>query len=75
MSEQMTPERFNALHPVGTPVVVYPGCRPEDDRNAERIETVTRTEAWSAHGKAVVMVKDHGAWIALSHVDPTPPGS
>ncbi|MFD8919397.1 hypothetical protein ACFV0Y_16460 [Streptomyces sp. NPDC059569] len=25
----MTADEFNALHPVGTPVVAYPGVRPE----------------------------------------------
>lgn len=26
----MTADEFNAAHPVGTPVVAYPGVRPED---------------------------------------------
>jgi hypothetical protein len=69
MSQQMTPERFNALYPVGTPVVVYPGARPEDFPSARRIETKTSTKAWSAHGRPVVMVEGHGAWVALTHVD------
>jgi hypothetical protein len=62
---------FNRLYPIGTPAVAYPGCRPEDDPHDERIETVTRTEAWVLGGHtAVVMVRDHGACIALTHVDP-----
>lgn len=66
----MTPEQFNARYPIGTPVVVYPGFRPEDVPGSRRIKTVTSTEAWSAHGTPVVMVKDYGSWIALTHVDP-----
>lgn len=69
----MTPEQFNGLYPVGTPVVVYPGFRPVDDPDARRIETRTRTTAWSANGGTtpVVMVEDYGSWIALTHVDVT----
>jgi hypothetical protein len=64
---------FNAAYPVGTPVVAYPDVRPELSEHCERIDTETRTEAWVAGGHtAVVMVKDHGAWIALSHIDPQP---
>jgi hypothetical protein len=37
-------DQFNALYPVGTPVVAYPGFRPEDDPAAERIETTTRKQ-------------------------------
>jgi hypothetical protein len=69
----MSPEEFNAAHPVGTPVVAYPGVRPDDPAaeafGVTRIVTRTRTEAWSAHGTPVVMVNDHGAWIALTHID------
>lgn len=66
----MTPAEFNAYYPVGTPVVAYPGCRPEHDRHATRIETRTRTEAWMGGGHTpVVMVEDHGAWISLTHID------
>lgn len=73
MSQQMTPERFNELYPVGTRVVAYPSARPEDDRDCTRIETVTRTKAWLGGGHTpVVMVEGHGAWIALTHIDPTP---
>lgn len=61
---------FNFEHPVGSPVVVYPGCRPELDPEARRITTRTRTAAWLANGtRPVVMVEDYGSWIALTHVD------
>ena len=67
---------FNAAHPVGTPVVAYPGCRPELDPAARRIETRTRTAAWLANGQTpVVMVEDYGSWIALTHVDVTAGGA
>ena len=69
----MTPEQWNAAYPVGTPVVAYPDVRPEFSADCERIETVTCAEAWMGGGHTpVVMVDGHGAWIALSHVDPIP---
>lgn len=67
--------RFNALHPVGTPVVAYPGSRPEVIPGARRIDTVTVTTAWLAGGHTpVVMVRDCGSWMALTHIDPKPAG-
>ena len=66
----MTADEFNALYPVGTPVVVYPGFRPVDDPEARRIESRTRTAAWLGGGHTpVVMVEDYGSWVALTHVD------
>lgn len=66
----MTPERFNELWPVGTPVVAYPDVRPEFSADCERIETTTRTKAWLGGGHTpVVMVEGHGAWIALTHIE------
>lgn len=63
-------EEWNRLHPVGTPVVAYPGARPEDIPSAPRIVTSTRTVAQLFCGHtAVVWVHGHGACIALSHVD------
>lgn len=63
-------ELWNRLHPVGTPVVAYPGFRPEVDRNATRIVTSTRSKATVLGGHtAVVWVHGHSACIALSHVD------
>lgn len=69
----MTAEEFNRLYPIGTPVVVYPGIRPDDARNpanVRRIETQTRSKAQLLGGHTdVVWVEDHGACIALTHVD------
>jgi hypothetical protein len=66
-------EQFNAAFPVGTPVVAYPLTRPEDDQPDffERLETVTRTPAWTlGHGKPVVSVDGYAGGIALTHIDP-----
>jgi hypothetical protein len=61
---------FNARYSVGTPVLAYPGCRPEDDRNATRLVTRTRSKASVLGGHTdVVWVDGHSACIALSHVD------
>lgn len=66
-----TVARWNRLHPVGTPVVAYPGCRPEDGPD-EHLVTRTRSKAEVLGGHtAVVWVEGHGACIALTHVDPT----
>jgi hypothetical protein len=70
---QVTVMSFNAAHPVGTPVMAYPGCRPELDPDGQlgrRMKTRTRTTAWLANGHTpVVMVEDYSSWIALTHVD------
>ncbi|ONK09503.1 hypothetical protein [Streptomyces sp. MP131-18] len=64
-------ESWNEAHPVGTRVVAYPGCRPEDDPKGERLDTVTRSQAWVLGGHTpVVMIDGHSAAIALTHVDP-----
>lgn len=60
--------RWNAAHPVGTPVTAYPGARPEEGWSCERIDTVTRSEATVFGGAAVVMVDGYER-IALSHID------
>jgi hypothetical protein len=67
-------ETFNSLHPVGTPVFAYPGARPEDIPSARRIVTRTSHKAQSVglDRDGVVWVEDHGAYIALSHVDVVP---
>jgi hypothetical protein len=63
-------EQFNARYPVGTPVVAYPGARPEDAPNDERLITRTRSKAEVLGGHTdVVWVDGHGACIALTHVD------
>jgi hypothetical protein len=64
-------EAFNSLHPVGTPVLAYPGARPHGGPSDEMLITRTRTEALhSASGDGVVWVEGHGAYIALTHIDP-----
>lgn len=64
-------DEFNARCEVGTPVFAYPGARPEDDRNATRLVTRTRSKASILGGHTdVVWVDGHSACIALSHVDP-----
>lgn len=70
----MNADTFNALYAVGAPVFAYPGCRPEHSRDARRIVTRTRTEAKSVglDRDGVVWVEDHGAYIALTHVDVVP---
>ncbi|MPY47067.1 hypothetical protein [Streptomyces acidicola] len=66
----MNAEQFNALYEVGIPVFAYPGFRPEDDRNARRLVTRTRSVASVLGGHTdVVWVDGHSACIALSHVD------
>lgn len=69
----MTPEEFNAAHPVGTPVIAYPGVRPEHpayNPHTDPLVTRTRTPAWAlGHGAAVVSVDGYAGGIALTHVD------
>lgn len=68
-------DRWNSLHPVGTPVYAYPGCRPEGDPKAEQLTTRTRSKASVLGGHtAVVWVEGHSACISLTHVDPRPEG-
>ncbi|MFJ4925375.1 hypothetical protein [Streptomyces sp. NPDC088736] len=64
----MNAAEFNARYPIGTPVFAYPACRPEDDPNAERLVTFTRSEATIVGGSAVVMVDGYER-ITLTHVD------
>lgn len=67
---QQRVDEFNARYPVGTLVFAYPGARPEDDRNARRLVTRTRSQASVLSGHTdVVWVDGHSACIALSHVD------
>jgi hypothetical protein len=69
----MTADQFNALYPVGTPVVAYPLTRPEDNQPEffEKLDTKTRKPAWTlGHGAAVVSVDGYAGGIALTHIDP-----
>lgn len=62
---------FNARYRVGTPVLAYPGCRPEADKEAPCLLTRTRSKATVLEGHTpVVWVDGHSACIALTHVDP-----
>lgn len=64
-------DAWNAQHPVGTPVVAYPGVR---GRGA--LTTRTRTPAWTlGHGTPVVSVEGYAGGIALTHVDPIVDGA
>lgn len=88
---QAKADAFNAAHPIGTPVVAYPGIRPEhpvavahqkrvkegrtygDTDPCKRLETTTRTPAWTlGHGEPVVSVEGYAGGICLSHVDVVP---
>jgi hypothetical protein len=67
----LTAAQWNERYPIGTPVVAYPGLRPEDDPKGERLITRTSSKAWVLGGHtAVVFVDGHGACINLTHVDP-----
>ena len=55
---------FNAINPVGTEVVFWPGTREGNGRRSR-----TRTPAWvMASGDAVVSVEGYPGGIALTHV-------
>lgn len=74
---RMTAAQFNAAHPVGTPVIAYPGARPEDPAaqvlGTGRLETRTRSIAWNlGHGTPVVAVEGYAGGIRLTHIDPIP---
>lgn len=64
-------EQFNAVCPVGSPVLYWPGERVGEGR-----KSVTRSAAWLLGGHTpVVMVEGYAGGIALSHVmgyNPTP---
>ncbi|MGV9888334.1 hypothetical protein [Streptomyces sp. NPDC003395] len=63
-------EAWNLAHPIGTPVIAYPGARPEDWPGARGIVTSTRSKATVLGGHtAVVWVHGHSSCIALTHVD------
>lgn len=73
----MNAAEFNARFKVGTPVVAYPLTRPEAGQPDffERLETKTRTPAWTlSHGDPVVSVDGYAGGICLTHIDviPTP---
>ncbi|MEU0634365.1 hypothetical protein [Streptomyces sp. NPDC005989] len=67
--QPMTADEWNERYPIGTPVLAYPGTR-----DADPLDTVTRTPAWTlGHGAAaaaVVSVEGAAGGIRLTHVDP-----
>jgi hypothetical protein len=73
---ERTADQFNERYPIGTPVIAYPGCRPQYPNEipcgaCPRLDTRTRSRASVLGGHtAVVWVDGHGACIALTHIDP-----
>jgi hypothetical protein len=73
----LTAEQWNSRHPIGTPVIAYPGVRPSDPLAAvfgvPRLETRTRSRAWNlGHGEPVVAVDGYAGGISLDHIDLNP---
>lgn len=71
----MTAEQWNERYPIGTPVIAYPGVRPEHSADTgfpcTRLETRTRSHAWNlGHGEPVVAVEGYAGGISLDHIDP-----
>jgi hypothetical protein len=68
-------DQWNRYHPIGTPVIAYPGIRPEyaaelGITDFPRLETRTRTPAWNlGHGEPVVSVEGYAGGISLEHID------
>jgi hypothetical protein len=61
----ITADQWNAAHPVGTPVLAWPGFL--DD---EPLSTRTRTPAWTlGHGDVVVSVDGYAGGIVLDHIE------
>ena len=57
-------KKFNATHPVGTPVLYWPGMCEGDGQ-----KSITRSAAWLLGGHTpVVLVEGYAGGIALSHV-------
>lgn len=57
-------EQFNALVPIGTPVLYWPG-----ERSGEGRKSITRSAAWLlGNHTPVVMIEGYAGGIALSHV-------
>lgn len=61
-------EAWNLTYPEGQAVCYWTGAREGTGETGH-----TRSAAWVAEGHtAVVQVTGHGAWVALTHVDPIP---
>lgn len=70
---ELTAAEWNARYPVGTPVMAYPGVRPDEFPGVEckQLNTRTTSKAWTLSGHTPVVVVDgYGGGIALTHVDP-----
>lgn len=62
---KLTAEGFNARHPVGTPVLFWPGAKTGTGRKSK-----TRTPAWAMNvNDAVVSVEGYPGGIALTHIE------
>lgn len=57
-------DEFNTAHPVGTPVLAFPGAR-----EGRALHTRTRTPAWNLGGRPVVSVEGYAGGIALTHIE------
>lgn len=74
----LTAAQFNEHHPIGTPVIAYPGVRPEYAAEIglheyPRLVTRTRSRAWNlGHGEPVVAVDGYAGGISLDHIDLNP---
>jgi hypothetical protein len=70
----LTATQWNERFPIGTPVIAYPGVRPEYSGDGyTRLETHTRSRAWNlGHGEPVVAVDGYAGGISLKHIDLNP---
>jgi hypothetical protein len=74
----LTSDQWNERHPIGTPVIAYPGIRPEyaaeiGSTSCPRLVTRTRSRAWNlGHGEPVVSVDGYAGGISLEHIDLNP---
>jgi hypothetical protein len=70
-SPQETADAFTAAHPIGTPVLFWPGERRGPGRRS-----AIRTPAWVlGHGAVVVSVDGYSGGINLTHVQVTEEGA
>jgi len=75
MNLGLNAEQWNALFPIGTPVIAYPSIRPEHAAKIgmteyPRLVTHTRSHAWNlGHGEPVVAVNGYAGGISLEHID------
>jgi hypothetical protein len=61
---EMNAEKFNSLHPVGTPFRYYPIAGA-----TEFIETKTRSECWElGDGHPVVLIEGRTGGVSIHHL-------